>query len=93
MDVNKVGDHECINCGECISVCPVKAISWKGSQLFVRGNDTTAPTATDEMKPLTSMLQPVKSPEISQETSEAEKEPSISLPCENTAKTEGEATE
>ena len=93
MDIKRVGDHECIHCGECISVCPVKAISWKGSQLFVRGNDTTAPTATDEMKPLTRMLQPVKSPEISQEASAAEKEPSIPLPCENTAKTEGEGTE
>lgn len=36
MDVKKVGDHECINCGACIKVCPTKAISWKGSQLFLK---------------------------------------------------------
>ena len=34
MDVKRVGDHECIHCGKCIKVCPVKAISWKGSELF-----------------------------------------------------------
>ena len=34
MDIKKVGDHECICCGECISVCPTKAISFKGSGLF-----------------------------------------------------------
>jgi thiol-disulfide isomerase/thioredoxin/Fe-S-cluster-containing hydrogenase component 2 len=32
-----VGDHECINCGECIPVCPTKAISWKGSKIFLKG--------------------------------------------------------
>ncbi|MDE5566133.1 MAG: 4Fe-4S binding protein [Anaeroplasmataceae bacterium] len=29
MDVKVVGDHECINCGECRSVCNAHAISWK----------------------------------------------------------------
>lgn len=55
MDIKRVGDHECVHCGECISVCPAKAISWKGSKLFVRGNDMDAPAAT-EIKPLASML-------------------------------------
>jgi thiol-disulfide isomerase/thioredoxin len=32
MDVRKVGDHECINCGECIPVCPTKAIYYNGSK-------------------------------------------------------------
>ena len=54
MDIRKVGDHECIHCGECISVCPAKAISWKGSKLFVRANDTDAPQT--EVKPLVSLL-------------------------------------
>lgn len=27
MDCTKVGDRECINCGECIDTCPVNAIS------------------------------------------------------------------
>ncbi len=38
MDIKHVGDHECINCGECMDVCPAKAISWKGSKLFVHKN-------------------------------------------------------
>lgn len=34
MDVKHVGDHECINCGECKGVCPTNAISWKCGKLF-----------------------------------------------------------
>lgn len=34
MDVKHVGDHECINCGECKGVCPTGAISWKCSKLL-----------------------------------------------------------
>jgi len=30
MDIKKVGDAECIACGECADVCPTKAIVWKG---------------------------------------------------------------
>ena len=55
MDIKRVGDHECIHCGACISVCPAKAISWKGSKLFVRANDVDAPMQT-EIKPLSGML-------------------------------------
>lgn len=29
MDIKQVGDAECISCGECVDVCPAKAISWK----------------------------------------------------------------
>ena len=39
MDIKHVGDHECIHCGRCISVCPVKAISWKCSGLFCKNSD------------------------------------------------------
>ena len=56
MDIKQVGDHECIHCGDCISVCPTKAITWKGSKLFVRANETDAPAVT-EGKPLTALLQ------------------------------------
>jgi polyferredoxin len=56
MDIKHVGDHECIHCGKCISVCPAKAISWKGEKLFIRGNDTDAPTMS-VVKPLNSLLQ------------------------------------
>lgn len=45
MDVKYVGDHECINCGECIPVCNRKAISWKGSKIFLH------PSATDDPVP------------------------------------------
>ena len=57
MDIKRVGDHECIHCGACVSVCPTKAISWKGEKLFVRGNDIGAPTVSEEMKPLNSLLE------------------------------------
>ena len=30
MDIRQAGDSECISCGECVQVCPTKAISWKG---------------------------------------------------------------
>ncbi len=62
MDTKRVGDHECIHCGACISVCPAKAISWKGSNLFVRNNDTDAPVS-QEIKPLTGMVKPAETPE------------------------------
>ncbi len=35
MDIRRVGDHECINCGECISVCPTGAIQWKGPKILL----------------------------------------------------------
>ncbi len=45
MDIHRVGDHECINCGECIPVCPAKAISWKGEKIFVHASAVEAPAA------------------------------------------------
>ena len=38
-DIHHVGDQECIACGECIDVCPTKAISWKGSKIFLKANE------------------------------------------------------
>ena len=48
MDIRHVGDHECINCGACIPVCPTKAISWKGSQVFLAPNEVTVMAAAAE---------------------------------------------
>ncbi len=42
MDIRKVGDHECISCGACVPVCPTKAISWRGSKIFLHGNAAKA---------------------------------------------------
>lgn len=40
MDIKKPGDHECISCGECVKVCPTKAILWKGPKLLNESADT-----------------------------------------------------
>ena len=39
LDIHHVGDQECISCGECIGVCPTKAIQWKGSKILLRANE------------------------------------------------------
>ena len=52
MDIKHVGDHECIHCGACISVCPSKAISWKGSKIFVRESEV----AVSAEKPLNALM-------------------------------------
>ncbi len=39
MDIRHVGDAECISCGECVPVCPTKAISFKGGKIFLKDND------------------------------------------------------
>lgn len=39
MDINHVGDQECISCGECIDSCPTGAISWKGSKIILHANE------------------------------------------------------
>ncbi len=39
VDIRHVGDQECIQCGECMEVCPTNAISWKGPKIFLKDND------------------------------------------------------
>ena len=65
MDIKKVGDHECIHCGACISVCPTKAISWKGSKLFIKKDNIDLPADTG-IKPLNNMLKPKTTDENTQ---------------------------
>jgi ferredoxin len=69
MDIKRVGDHECISCGACIKVCPSKAISWKGSKLLIRENETETPDVS-EIKPLASMLKPAKAEIVEQAATE-----------------------
>ncbi len=35
VDIRHVGDHECIQCGECMDVCPTGAIQWKGPKILL----------------------------------------------------------
>ena len=43
LDIHHVADQECIACGECIDVCPTKAIFWKGPKfLWQVGKKRTA---------------------------------------------------
>ncbi len=46
VDIKHVGDQECISCGECIDVCPTKAIHWKGPKIFLKSNEI--PEGLDE---------------------------------------------
>ena len=51
MDVKKVGDAECIQCGACISACPTNAIQWNGSKFFLAPNAIgNADTENEEEK-------------------------------------------
>ena len=54
MDVKRVGDHECINCGKCMEVCHQKAISMKAGKITLMAPQVTAPKnggsgSTEEM--------------------------------------------
>lgn len=39
VDIRQVGDAECISCGECVDICPAKAISWKGPKIKLAPNE------------------------------------------------------
>ncbi len=42
MDIYRPGDAECISCGECVDVCPTKAIVWKGPKLLPKTGERVA---------------------------------------------------
>ncbi len=39
VDIRHPGDQECISCGDCVNVCPTKAISWSGPKILVAPNE------------------------------------------------------
>ena len=39
VDIRHVGDQECISCGECVEVCPTKAIVWKGPKVLLNASE------------------------------------------------------
>ena len=57
VDIKHVGDQECISCGECIGVCPTKAISWKGPKVLLQANE--AAMKTDKRKLVTRIISSV----------------------------------
>lgn len=50
LDIRHVGDHECIQCGECMQVCPVKAISWKGGKVFCQERAGSKAEGTEQTR-------------------------------------------
>ena len=40
MDIRKVGDSECVHCGDCIGICPEKAISFRAGSIVLRGRES-----------------------------------------------------
>ena len=49
MDIRHVGDRECISCGDCVNVCPTKAITWKGPKFLLPQHQPGAPAKTSQI--------------------------------------------
>ena len=37
MDIRSVGDSECVQCGNCIDLCPARAITFRAGKIVLRG--------------------------------------------------------
>lgn len=53
LDIHHVGDQECISCGECIGVCPTKAIQWKGPEIHLHPNEGHSKPETEKKHNIT----------------------------------------
>ncbi len=50
MDIRRVGGHECIQCGDCVDVCPTGAISLKAGKITLKGPDLPRQADTPKKK-------------------------------------------
>ena len=50
VDIRTPGDAECISCGECVGVCPTKAIEWKGTKIQLAPNEGASPAQAEKTK-------------------------------------------
>ncbi len=55
MDISHVGDHECINCGECVACCPTNAIKCKGLPAEI-ADAQEQPGKTSKKKKVTNVI-------------------------------------
>ena len=56
LDIHQVGDQECISCGECIDVCPTKAISWKGGRITLKANEGIPAPEDNKKRKITQII-------------------------------------
>ena len=56
LDIHQVGDQECISCGECIDVCPTKAISWKGGKITLKANEGMPAPENSKKRKITRLI-------------------------------------
>ena len=56
MDVRRVGDRECIQCGKCMDACHAGAISMRAGRIVLRAPEAAGHAAPDRQKPLGRIL-------------------------------------
>jgi len=89
MDINHVGDHECISCGDCIKICPANAISWKGSKLFIHPNAIDTTPVKEEKVNLLAMASKVTEETVLEEGATAQSENTVGADSANISENTG----
>ncbi len=56
VDIRHPGDAECVSCGDCVSVCPTQAISWKGPKILLAPNEGAAPEKSKKRRTVTRVI-------------------------------------